>query len=40
MATEFDEATVVAQVTENLTKKFPDADPVHIETLVRSEVTD
>lgn len=39
MTTEFDEATVVAQVTENLVKKFPDADVGHIEKLVKAEVS-
>ncbi|MEO8261519.1 MAG: hypothetical protein ABI566_03025 [Pseudolysinimonas sp.] len=39
MTTEFDEDTVIAQVTERLTERFPEADPSHIEELVRAEVT-
>jgi hypothetical protein len=38
MATEFDPDAVVAQVTESLTKRFPDAGPDEITALVRAEV--
>ena len=40
MTTEFDEETVIAQVTERLVERFPDAEAGHIETLVRKEVGD
>ena len=39
MTTEFDEATVIAQVTERLTERFPEADPAHSKELVTAEVS-
>jgi len=39
MTTEFDEAVVVAQVTERLVERFPDVDPAHVGDLVREEVS-
>jgi translation initiation factor 2 alpha subunit (eIF-2alpha) len=38
MTTEFDQETVIAQVTERLREKFGEADPAHIEAVVREEV--
>ncbi|WBU38193.1 three-helix bundle dimerization domain-containing protein [Homoserinibacter sp. YIM 151385] len=38
MATEFDRDQVVAQVTANLEKKFPEADSAEVERIVAEEV--
>ncbi len=38
MATEFNPDDVVRQVTASLVRKFPDADEVSIEGLVRAQV--
>ena len=40
MATDFDPDEIVRQVTESLTKKFPERDAESIESLVRQEVDD
>jgi hypothetical protein len=39
MTTEFDEATVIEQVTARLTEKFPTANHRDVEKLVRQEVS-
>lgn len=38
MATEFDEAEVIRQVTERLVEKFPRKEPGDIERIVSEEV--
>ena len=39
MTTQFDEATVIAQVSERLQERFPETSPAHISELVIAEVS-
>ena len=39
MTTQFDEATVIAQVSERLQERFPETNPAHITELVIAEVS-
>ena len=39
MTTQFDEATVITQVSERLQERFPETSPAHITELVVAEVS-